>query len=154
MTINDLDFRRLKEKVEILAGDRGAAGKPDRAVRLKELGTSSGSATASGGGSGGGSAGNLGKPNGAAKLGPDGILLDSEVRDVMDDPGTYGDKTHLLRVTVDSKGRVTSISTIEIPDLDAIIARLDAIESVLPKPITTPTGIQLTTPTGSILFTG
>lgn len=37
-TTFDREFRRIKEQVEILIGDRGAAGRPERAVRLKELG--------------------------------------------------------------------------------------------------------------------
>ena len=37
-TTFEREFRRIKEQVEILTGDRGGSGKPERAVRLKELG--------------------------------------------------------------------------------------------------------------------
>lgn len=40
----DRDWRRIKEQVEILAGERGATGRPERAVRLREIaGISAGS---------------------------------------------------------------------------------------------------------------
>ena len=39
----DRELRQIKEKVETLTGERGAAGKPERAVRLKELGERGGS---------------------------------------------------------------------------------------------------------------
>lgn len=46
-TTFERDFQQIKEKVEVLTGERGAAGRPERAVRLRELGT-----LGSGGGSG------------------------------------------------------------------------------------------------------
>lgn len=51
----DRDWRRIKELVEVLAGERGDSARPDRAVRLRELESLIGTmGTGSGGGGGGG----------------------------------------------------------------------------------------------------
>ncbi len=51
-TSNDRQWRELIEKVGILVGDRGADGRPDRAVRLKEIQGLINSAGTGGGGGG------------------------------------------------------------------------------------------------------
>jgi hypothetical protein len=58
-----------------------------------------------------------------------GIVLD--LVDTAATPGTYGDQTHVVRITVDQKGRITAIANVDVALL--ITQYLQSLPTTLPS---------------------